>query len=565
MRRILQTLVAVVVVAVLATFVTSTSASAAESDAVVPPAALVGCDTYRPGGGWDKRDAISDGTTGSNDEIPVRPKHLRLGEPCVQQNPGGPDFYIPMLVSDVPVPMVDDDEDGEDDPYEAGSCNGGEVIASLGAPTREWIDEQVICSSIQERARGGSPEAWLDSRGNRVFFDLEVVSDREFTVGFSEIVSPITGNLMYVYGKCEYVSTGALGSTTSLMVFSGFSNSSQSLSCPVGQRLIAVYVAHPAVGTLPAWSGMLWRESGGSVPSVVGYYGGTQSAMFSIGPRLVEEPPPPSKMFCRTDFSDAGTGSELPIEFAMDWPTFFGSIPVLDEDDNVTDWAFRAEVLLMLPAVEDCTYLEAIELHVCAAVGIGFGVFACSVHIWTVDRWMSNRPYSDDTPELELCHQYPTRPECVPILFPPFIDPIDFGVVCADPPAATWESWDWLGPFLAHYAECLFVPQGGFDRHGQIAASWNASAGGALASSAQAVLDAFYFEGSCGPLFASVDIGGAPMTINTCSWSWAGALKIALYWIVLVLGMWRALSFAISLIQSAIGATPAPTPIGSDD
>ena len=42
------------------------------------------------------------------------------------------------------------------------------------------------------------------------------------------------------------------------------------------------------------------------------------------------------------------------------------------------------------------------------------------------------------------------------------VDHSTFAGACPSPPAATWSSFDWLGPWVGYYAYCLFVPQDGF-------------------------------------------------------------------------------------------------------
>lgn len=549
------------------------SAVAAESDLAVAPIALGACDVHRPGGGWDNRNRVSEGTSSSAENIPVRSKHLRLGEPCVQS---GSLMYLPMMFTDVPVPMVDVDEDGEDDPITGlDECVhlGPNDDAEIAANEFALVTSAKTSCSVGVLAHLAVGEDRY-TRGGSFTVDVELTNERtaSITIGELEGAGPSEG-MAFVY-LCR---TGAgvveQGGTFNVGTVSGYqSNGGDTLvrSCSIGKTFYALFARSQLTGVSAVFSwGVAYRaELAPAGDDVDGWFGGTQGAQFHVtgnthSPLANDEPGPLSMMYCRSDPGDVGTrfGVELVTSFAG---FLGGAVPVVVEEEVV--WSGWAETAVMSPDIAGCGYLEAIELVICDPLGIGTNVWACLTHTWTADRWRDAPPYGDDgDPTITLCELTPWIPQCIPVLFPPFFDPIDFGVVCADPPATTWEVWDWLGPFLAHYAECLFVPQGGFDRHGKISAAWAGTAGGALASAAVTVLDAFYFEGSCGPLVAVVPLGGADVSINTCTWSWAGQLKIALGWLVILLGAWRAVGFAIAIVQSAIGASKMPNPVGDDD
>ena len=189
-------------------------------------------------------------------------------------------------------------------------------------------------------------------------------------------------------------------------------------------------------------------------------------------------------------------------------------------------------------------------------------MWACHTRTWTADKWRLKPGYGDgDDPTVQLCERFPHRPDCVPILYPPYIDPKDFNSVCADAPQAEWLSFDWLAPWIGHYAECLFVPLAPLDHEGHLRAAWEGSAGGALAATAERVIDSFSFEGNCGQLGPSFEIGGYTAFFDTCTWSWAAGLKAALFWIVILLGVWRAVGFFIATTAAAFDANmPNPMP-----
>lgn len=578
-----QKIVVVIVTMLLAAgFLTvmGQSAAAAESDLAVAPIALGACDVHRPGGGWDERNRVSEGTATGTDELPVRAKNLRLGEPCVQS---GSLMYLPLMFTEVP-------QDGEQ-----GSPAGGD-----GFVPAVVVDPTCPAETLHGRfhVTVGASNDYCGTGANYGTWELDVefssggaTVDVEWTringsgpqggqalhwycyvpPGDPSLVGSYVRNYTRITENNGVISPGwgvGSGGVQTLGV-----TASRQFSCASG-TLARVFVAGATAPVNPWdslrgwWSMIVPGAPGDVLGDGIGYWNGTQGAQFHItgnthSPLAEDEPGPLSMMYCRSDPGDVGT--RFAVELVTSHAGFFGgSVPVVVEEEVV--WSGWAETAVMSPDIAGCGYLEAIELVICDPLGSGTNVWACLTHTWTADRWRDAPPYGDDgDPTITLCELTPWIPECIPVLFPPFFDPIDFAVVCADPPETTWEVWDWLGPFLAHYAECLFVPQGGFDRHGKISAAWEGTAGGALASAAVTVLDAFYFEGSCGPLVAVVPLGGADVSINTCTWSWAGQLKIALGWLVILLGAWRAVGFAIAIVQSAIGASKMPNPVGDDD
>src|SRR5215207_11104790 len=87
------------------------SASSSTSGAM-PPVALPDCVTPPGAGGWDNRDFTVVGTSGLDEEYPVRPLIARLGEPCVVDG----ELRFVMSADAIPLDPIDADEDGYDDP-----------------------------------------------------------------------------------------------------------------------------------------------------------------------------------------------------------------------------------------------------------------------------------------------------------------------------------------------------------------------------------------------------------------------------------------------------------------
>jgi len=101
---------------------------------------------------------------------------------------------------------------------------------------------------------------------------------------------------------------------------------------------------------------------------------------------------------------------------------------------------------------------------------------------------------------------------------PPDDGSADFATVCAGAPQAQWLSFAWLGPWVGHYASCLFVPRGGWDRLGVVAAAYTMSPASSL-SNAVGGLGAVEFEGSCGQVVGGT-LMGAPFAVSTCDAPW---------------------------------------------
>jgi hypothetical protein len=92
----------------------------------------------------------------------------------------------------------------------------------------------------------------------------------------------------------------------------------------------------------------------------------------------------------------------------------------------------------------------------------------------------------------------------------------DFSVVCRGAPRAEWLSFSWLGPWIGHYSECLYVPQGGWDRDGEIAMATQAGWFGEVEALSDDLGDGASLNGGgCG--VAVTDLPGPMGSISTCS------------------------------------------------
>lgn len=101
-----------------------------------------------------------------------------------------------------------------------------------------------------------------------------------------------------------------------------------------------------------------------------------------------------------------------------------------------------------------------------------------------------------------------------------YLDAADFDVVCADAPQAEWLSFSWLGPWVGHYASCLFDPKAGMQLDPAAAAMEDSFIGetGAVFTA----LGEISVTGGCGQLFSTTvaAFGGQTFAVNTCNSPW---------------------------------------------
>lgn len=99
----------------------------------------------------------------------------------------------------------------------------------------------------------------------------------------------------------------------------------------------------------------------------------------------------------------------------------------------------------------------------------------------------------------------------------------DFDVVCANAPEAEWLSFSWLGPWIGHYADCLFVPRGGINTAliaEQAQDGWMGDVRTAVEGIGPAV-DAW--SGGCGTAVQSLPMGMG--SISTCDLGWPSNMR----------------------------------------
>lgn len=90
----------------------------------------------------------------------------------------------------------------------------------------------------------------------------------------------------------------------------------------------------------------------------------------------------------------------------------------------------------------------------------------------------------------------------------------DFDTVCADPPEVGWGSLDNIGPWIGHYATCLFVPGYGW-RSDWVRYAADGGPIGQVQSLGQELEPLAGVRGECGPI-GTGNFYGTTLTIDTC-------------------------------------------------
>lgn len=133
----------------------------------------------------------------------------------------------------------------------------------------------------------------------------------------------------------------------------------------------------------------------------------------------------------------------------------------------------------------------------------------------------------------------------------PYIDAASFEVVCKDAPEAEWLSFGWLGPWVGHYAKCLFNPTAGLNlkpveaRFAGTFVKDVIDVGGGLGD--------LTMPQTCGVLLSTQPsvLMGEAITVNTCEgfWNQLGGMRT-------LLGVAAAIAAAVfssNLLVGAIG------------
>lgn len=496
---------------------TSAESAADATTAAVPPTALPDCALPGETGGWNVRTFVSDGAL-SLDPAPVRPRAITLSEPCLTDSG---EIQVPYVGSDPKPPILDEDEDGEDD----GGPEEGAIFARVcvtAAPS----------SCVQFLGMGsinGLRPAWCvkfeGSTSTTFYYRNEGRAGTSYSqttyAGLGSVYANFGSNCSPFPGSNGMVDVG----TPPESYFSHNGGCTPSPNTP-GAAL--------ACGEL---EGVSISDVGG------GYYGGTQGADTMFGHTTDEDD---SFVVCATTYTGSGTAVSMTDGdyMAADEIPYLDGLPGFEE---LTWTRFKESGAWTGVSSTSCAYIVSITLRVCTFFeGEPAG---CLYMEWNADRWRTHTAYpgGDDEGLNLVCTLYPDTPGCYEVLNPTVVDGSDFNAVCGSPPAPAWLDFGWLPEFIGYYAHCLFVPANGWDRLGWQATAWDASPLGGIADVLTELQTSLAISETCGPIGG--DAGhGFNFTMSTCTWTWAAPMKNVLTLAIVIGIAWWVITFVTRMV-----------------
>lgn len=539
----------VVITAVVASLLIGFPAPVAAAPVVrtegVPPSALSTCSGPASVGGWDDRDQTSDGTDGTNDTFPVRPMIMRLGEPCYlpSDHVNGPDWAdsLAYVITDrvAPVPMLDEDEDGEDDggpPAEVSVCDTGASstsnltppmnTASAFGPGEPVISEDCVAWNIYYDPTG--PDG-VTNGGYGYITLIDKTGTNTYDIVFNVVRTGGAGFYQFnVNLAMRCLNSTATGFTSTVQTFtidnqngSNTQTFNGGTGCNYG---MAIAVGNPtgATGATTKWNYVYVGPGDETMdPPLIadgeGYYGGTQAAGARHGNVSVG-----STATCSTDY--AGTTGISVHTMAGSFEIYGTSIVESDGFWGET----RAYTMDLNKSL--CPFLQEVTVSICSYVGFGDGE-SCQTHTWDSDRFRSGTIYpGDDDPTIELCLQYPESPGCYEVLNPGYADGAIVCIIEAEGDFLVWIV-TWVSE-VPEWLACMVIPEG-WDRSDTIYRTfWDGPIGTSTEDFQQALPDSI----GCG-VIGSIPFMGETVTVDTCSADFApGWIKSAIGWLI-VLGL----------------------------
>jgi hypothetical protein len=219
----------------------------------------------------------------------------------------------------------------------------------------------------------------------------------------------------------------------------------------------------------------------------------------------------------------------------------------------------------------NCPYVVSLELYI---NGIEYSntTLTGDDMFWSAENWYDKAPYPpQSTYDKQMCNGTQgaavSALDCVWTGLGSVGENADLSFMCDGAPAASWSSFDWIGPTIDFYSKCLWQPfPNWWDRSGAIATAWNNGPMGSVNTTIDSVVQSYQVTGGCGVLF-SVPSGSLlqGFSVDTCAWnSWAAPVKVALgIWV----GIWAAtwiIQFVISTIIGVVNRR-TPTPVGDPE
>ncbi|QEO10011.1 hypothetical protein [Protaetiibacter larvae] len=490
---------------------------------------------------------------------------------------------MPIKVTDLSVPKLDADEDGEDDggPEDAAPIWGSTCITVGGnvtcvtiledsftqewRPSSTWHAYRYVCLSVSGTT-SSSYWLWIDSPARPVN-----ATSMSPDAGAARFSNGWNDALIHAY-------SGPVGGA------GGAYTPGSTHACPSGTtHWFRLDAAHSS-GTMPGFPSRLlgiglqyqsgvtsWAERPSEYELGTGYFGGTQEAQFVAGAGASMVRSGENTIIrCSETYTGEPTityewDSSLRWVAGSFWAPAGQEGPPKLVDGDAQSWTAIGDVGISDATFtsSDCPYLVEIEFWVCAYTGHSPDDYGCGQDTWSADRFRQHSGYANpDAGATEtICRLYPDDPQCYALLNPPYVDGTDWDQVCgAGFPALTWGDYTWLPAVIGHLAECLFVPANGFDRHHVIQSAVSTSAVGDLQALITAGADAFTYSPGCGVLVGDA-LGGDGENINTCEWSsWAAGAKQVITLLLLAgFALW-ALNFIIDMVTGIPNrTTPSPT------
>lgn len=533
-----------------------------EPPASVPPSAMPGCGAPGTKGGWVLRDFNAIAAKEDSGTLVVRPRSFRLGEPCYS----GGKIVVPTLATELPISDVAP-------PLGPGGALGNCTTYAIPGGTTEWArlatwSMQATCNEVRlyHRLFNETEAQAKHSTTLKVAVTSTAVNKTTLTVtatrtaNWNSSYGPYpgaNGGGVFWYKNC-YTSAGVLSSSTGASWGTIVPGTPKVLAetCPTGQRIQILASSGGATGTQWAY-GIISTE--GAAWSPIPNIGGKVSSHATIGDNAALGSDA-GGFECTT--TRGGTPFIIPINSRYTYDAgpetaYDLTLPIVNGTEYT--WTRTDNLVLASGATETtCPFLVRAFVSVCTWQIDGSTGYSCSNVEWKWSQMKRGYDYAEGTPEEGLCVAGNYWQGCNDILYPPIIDGTDFNQVCGDPPPMEWLNFNWLPSVIGYYSGCLFVPANGWDSQGLIADRWESSAVSDLGSVFSSLATSMQFSESCGVLI-SAPIHGNPVTIDTCTWTWAGlihALLTVTLW--LWFGIWAVNFIASSLIGVVNKKTPSP-------
>lgn len=493
-------------------------------------------DTPPPTGGWLVRDVLAGGTS-STDPSPVRPRSARFSEPC--WNELG-ELEVPVQLSDVPVAILDEDEDGIDDgnPNPAGGeCDGSSSLA-VQQPTGTQVQAVTTsCTTAQSAYNtSGTPPIWTAVETVTVT-GVPLDSDT-ITVSYAGLNDADNrGRVLYTWLYCKS-NLGAVSSTADDSFapndWSTTIPSSDTLNCNTSGDTLWRIVVMQRVGNVYS-GGVVWAADDIDPPATggTGYYGGTQAAQFSIGASTAWTGVTHNGIItCSTTYAGSSPFTLDVIEKAPG--SFAGPDRSPLPPEGPDDWTTTVPYIPNFTLVSsDCPYLLTIEIWVCAYADHDPSEYGCVEQEWDSERFRTDTPYSNtdgDSPEFLICEVYPETIGCYDILNPGNAEaPIE----CFSIPEDITDFFIGILVFVLRVPEvaaCMFIPLG-WDRADKITTAWERTTVGKFSTAFQ---DAMPSNIACGEV-GSIPFYGTTLGVNTCDADFApGWVKVAAAFVIII-------------------------------